>query len=146
MRRQRDDLQIQIDRLRLECAELDNQITLAQEQHKEKTDEANSFLRIVNDLQNKKQKHKYKKENAADLQRGLDEMSESDAALQDMLDRYEHETQQLQADLQRKTAQFKDLQVQLAASRKTLSARHANRASSSRTRRSTSGSSRLAPP
>ncbi len=125
VRKQRDELQIQIDDLKVECAELNEKITQAQQQHKQKTEEANSFLSIVNDLQNKKQQYGYKTENAADLQRGLEEMPESDASLQDSLDQYEGETQRLRADILQRTTQFKELSADIAASRKALGAKHA---------------------
>ncbi|KAK4129661.1 hypothetical protein N657DRAFT_660948 [Parathielavia appendiculata] len=92
---------------------------------KEKHDQANSFLKIVNDLRAKTEKLEYKREAIEELGSRIQELPESDEFLRGVLDQYEHVIERTVADRDRKAAQFHELQVELKSSREKHTAKAA---------------------
>ncbi|EAQ93685.1 hypothetical protein CHGG_01920 [Chaetomium globosum CBS 148.51] len=84
---------------------------------KSKHEQANSFLRIVNDLQTKTEKLEYKKEAVQELRSRIEESADTDQVLKNALDEYEQTIERTVADRDRKATQFHELQGDLKSSR-----------------------------
>ena len=107
--------------------ELAEEMDRLQEQAREKHDEANSFLSIVNDLDNKLNQLKFRQENIKDLRRTIDEMHESDEGLATALVQYEERRQRIVEERDQKTSQYQELQTELQSSRQALTAKAAEK-------------------
>jgi len=94
---------------------------------KDKYEQANTFLKVVNDLQTKTEKLEYKKEAIEELQSRIEEMPDSDQALRNILDEYERTAARTIADRDAKLKDFQDLQVELKQSRQQHTAKAAER-------------------
>ncbi|KAK4041567.1 hypothetical protein C8A01DRAFT_34407 [Parachaetomium inaequale] len=84
---------------------------------KSKHQQANSFLRIVNDLQTKTEKLEYKKEAIQELRSRIEESPDTDQVLKNTLDDYEKTIERTVADRDSKATQFHELQGELKSSR-----------------------------
>lgn len=115
------DIQEQRDR----CSELLDQMDGDTAKIKDTYEQANSFQKIMNDLQTKTEKLEYKKDAIAELRGRIEELSDLDQVLRTTLDEYEQTIERTVADRDRKTAQFHELQAELKASR----AKHTAKAS-----------------
>ncbi|KAK3355628.1 LOW QUALITY PROTEIN: hypothetical protein B0H65DRAFT_505507 [Neurospora tetraspora] len=91
---------------------------------KQKWEQANSFLRIVNELQTKQEKLEYKKDAIAELRERIEESTESDEYLRDVLNQYGQTVERMNSDRDQKVAQFGTLQTEL----KTARAKHTAKA------------------
>jgi DNA repair protein RAD50 len=100
-----------------ECERLWAQMGEEQVRIKEKTMQANSFLAIVHDLKNKREKLEFKKEAIEELQSRIEEMPDSDAVLSGILDEYEKTAERTVADRDAKSAQLRELQTELRSVR-----------------------------
>ncbi|KAM7222177.1 DNA repair protein RAD50 [Rhypophila decipiens] len=107
----------EIQESRDKCNELLQQMDEESVRIKEKHEQANSFLKIVNDLQTKTEKLEYKKDAIDELRSRITELSESDQALRDILDQYERSEERAVAERDQKTSQIRDLQKELKRSR-----------------------------
>ncbi|KAL2155200.1 hypothetical protein VTH82DRAFT_3876 [Thermothelomyces myriococcoides] len=112
-------------------AQLTREIAEGQEKYKELTrrmdeeeaqikarhEQANSFLRIVSDLQTKTEKLEYKREAIQELRSRIEELSDTDQVLKNTLDEYEQTIERIVADRDGKVAQFHRLQDELKSAR-----------------------------
>ncbi|KAH6634006.1 P-loop containing nucleoside triphosphate hydrolase protein [Chaetomium sp. MPI-SDFR-AT-0129] len=97
--------------------ELTGQMKEEEAKIKSKHEQANSFLRIVNDLQTKTEKLEYKKEAVQELRSRIEESSDTDQVLRNTLDEYEQTIERTVSDRDRKASQFHELQGDLKSSR-----------------------------
>ncbi|KAK3938929.1 DNA repair protein RAD50 [Diplogelasinospora grovesii] len=107
----------EIQESRDKCDEILREMDEEMARIKDKHSQANSFLKIMNDLQTKTEKLEYKNDAIEELRSRIEEMSEPDSALRDTLDQYERMLERTVAERDQKTAQFKDLQAELRSSR-----------------------------
>jgi DNA repair protein RAD50 len=97
--------------------ELTKEMDEEEAKSKSKHEQANSFLRIVNDLQTKTEKLEYKKEAIQELRSRIEESPDTDQVLKNTLDEYEQTIERTVADRDRKATQFHELQGELKSSR-----------------------------
>ena len=102
---------------RAKYEELSNRMDEESLRIKEKQDQANSFLMIVNNLQTKTEKLEYKQDAIDELRSRIEELPDTDQALTGTLDEYEQTIERTVADRDRKAAQFHELQAELKSSR-----------------------------
>lgn len=115
----------EIQEARDKCNELLEQMDEETVRIKEKYEQANSFLKIMNDLQTKTEKLEYKKDAIEELRGRIEELPETDQVLRTTLDEYEQTIERTVADRDRKAAQFHDLQAELKMSREKHTAKAA---------------------
>ena len=84
---------------------------------KDKQSQANSFQMIMNNIENKTDKLKYRQEAMRELRSRIEELSEADQVLRDTLDEYEQTIARTVADRDRRATQFHELQAGLKSSR-----------------------------
>ncbi|KAK3335317.1 P-loop containing nucleoside triphosphate hydrolase protein [Cercophora scortea] len=113
----------EIQESRERCDELLAEMDEESVRIKEKYTQANSFLKIVNDLQTKTEKLEYKKGAVEELRLRIDELSEPDQVLRDMLDQYEKTIERTVADREQMTGQFHTLQAELKSAREAHTAK-----------------------
>ncbi len=92
---------------------------------KEKQDQANSFLMIMNNLQTKTEKLEYKQDAIDELRSRIEELPDTDQVLRSTLDEYEQTIGRTVADRDAKAGQFHDLQGELKSSREKHTAKAA---------------------
>lgn len=114
----------EIQDARDKCDELLEQIQDEDLRVKQKWEQANSSLRIINELQTKQEKLEYKKDAIAELRDRIEESTESDEYLRDALNQYEQTVERMNTDRDQKVAQFGTLQTEL----KTTRAKHTAKA------------------
>jgi DNA repair protein RAD50 len=107
----------EIQEARDKCDELLHQMDEESVRIKEKYEQANSFLKIMNDLQTKTEKLEYKKDAIEELRGRIEELPESDQILRTTLDEYEQTIQRIIADRDKKAGQFHDAQAELKLTR-----------------------------
>ncbi|KAJ4399566.1 DNA repair protein rad50 [Neurospora sp. IMI 360204] len=122
--RELNKLTREIQEARDKCNELLDQIEDEDVRIKQKWEQANSFLRIVNELQTKQEKLEYKEDAIAELRERIEESTESDEYLRDVLNQYEQTVERMNSDRDQKVAQFGNLQTEL----KTARAKHTAKA------------------
>ncbi|KAL2136518.1 hypothetical protein VTI74DRAFT_3343 [Chaetomium olivicolor] len=115
----------EIQEARDKCNELLEQMDEESVRIKDKYEQANSFLKIMNDLQTKTEKLEYKKDAIEELRGRIKELPETDQVLRNTLDEYEQTIETTVADRDRKAAQFHELQAELKASREKHTAKAA---------------------
>ncbi|KAK1752542.1 DNA repair protein RAD50 [Echria macrotheca] len=109
------------------CNELLEQMDEETVRIKEKYEQANTFLKIVNDLQTKTEKLEYKKEAIEELKSRIEEMPDSDQVLRNILNEYEKTAERTIADRDGKVRDFNQLQSELKQSRAQHTAKAAER-------------------
>ncbi|KAK3382487.1 hypothetical protein B0T24DRAFT_16125 [Lasiosphaeria ovina] len=107
----------EIQESRDKCNELLRKMDEESVRIKDKYEEANSFLKIMNELQTKTEKLDYKKDAIKELRGRIMEMSEPDQVLRETLDQYEKTTERTIEERDQKAGQFHDLQAELKSSR-----------------------------
>lgn len=115
----------EIEESRAKCNELQQQMDEETKAIKDKYTHANSFLKIVNDLQTKTEKLEYKRDAIEELRGRIMEMDEPDQELKDILDQYERTTERTVQERDQKASQFHDLQAELKRSREKHTAKAA---------------------
>ena len=115
----------EIQESRDKCNELLEQMDQEDKRIKDKKVQANSFLNIVNDLQNKGEKLEFKEGAIQDLKSRIEESSEPDQVLRNTLDQYEKTMERIVAERDQKTGQFHSLQADLKAAREKHTAKAA---------------------
>ncbi|GAB1310023.1 DNA repair protein rad50 [Madurella fahalii] len=118
-------LTAEIQEARDKCNELLEQMDEETLRIKDKYEQANSFLKIMNDLQTKTEKLEYKKDAIEELRSRIEELPETDQVLKNTLDEYEQTIERTVADRDRKAGQFHDLQAELKRSREKHTAKAA---------------------
>lgn len=107
----------EIQESREKCNEILEQMDEESVRIKDKYAQANSFLKIVNDLATKVEKLEYKREAIQELKGRIEQMAESDQELRSALDEYERTTERTIAARDEKAKQFHELQGELKVAR-----------------------------
>ncbi|KAK2060280.1 P-loop containing nucleoside triphosphate hydrolase protein [Colletotrichum caudatum] len=116
-------LQNDIEESREKCTALTLEMDELQEQIREKHEQANSYLNIVNDLKFKRDQLAYRESSIADIKMTLEELSEDDAYLENTLAQYEERMARYEEEANENKAQYAGLQKDLTQSRRELSAK-----------------------
>ncbi|GKT64456.1 DNA repair protein RAD50 [Colletotrichum tofieldiae] len=116
-------LQNDIEESRERCNALTLEMEELQEQIREKHEQANSYLNIVNDLKFKRDQLAYREGSIADIKMTLEELPEDDAYLENALAQYEERMARYEEEANENKAQYAELQKDLAQSRRELSAK-----------------------
>ncbi|ODA79338.1 hypothetical protein RJ55_04931 [Drechmeria coniospora] len=114
-------LQAEIEEARDKCGAITAEMQETQDKIKEKHEQANSFLRIVQDLSNKREQLKYRQDAIDELKQTLEELPDDDATLERSIAEYEESMERYRQDAERNKAQYNKLQRDLADARKNLS-------------------------
>ncbi|KAK4658448.1 DNA repair protein rad50 [Podospora pseudocomata] len=107
----------EIEEAQTKCSDILKQMGAKAKEIKDKHEQANSFLKIVNDLQNKTEKLEYKSEAIRELRSRIEELPDSDDVLRNTLAEYAQTIERTVADRDRKQAQQQELQADLKQSR-----------------------------
>lgn len=94
--------------------ECKNLLLKIQEKHEQK----NSHSAIVESLRAKTEQHEFKRETAEELRSRIDELRESDEELTKTLNEYEDRLSRICSEAKQKTAQCKEIQTSIAATRR----------------------------
>ncbi|RDA90013.1 hypothetical protein CP533_0893 [Ophiocordyceps camponoti-saundersi (nom. inval.)] len=113
-------LQGEIEAARDKCEALSAEMQETQDNIREKRDQANSFLQIVQSLSNKQEQLKYRQDAVNELRQTIDELDEDDASLEESLAQYEQSMQRYREESEKNKAQYNDLQRKLAQHRRDL--------------------------
>ncbi|KAI0390630.1 hypothetical protein F5Y17DRAFT_443809 [Xylariaceae sp. FL0594] len=115
-------LQEELEELRVQEAQLREEMEDAAQQARERHEAANSYLRIVNDLQMKKEELRIRKGTLEESRSRMDEeLSESDEWLKDALSQYEERVARYLQDIEENKAQYLEYKENLEDSRQELS-------------------------
>ncbi|KAI0109105.1 AAA domain-containing protein [Nemania sp. FL0031] len=117
-----EQLQAEIAVLDKEAKKLNDQMEAAAKKAKERREAAISFLRIVNDLQMKREELRIRKITLEEAKGRMDEeLNESDEWLQDAFAQYEERVARHVQDIEESRAQYKEYKENLDLSRRQLS-------------------------
>ncbi|OLN84343.1 DNA repair protein RAD50 [Colletotrichum chlorophyti] len=116
-------LQNDIEEARDKCDALSVEMEELQEQIREKHEQANSYLGIVNDLKFKRDQLAYREGAIADIKMTLEELPDDDDHLEHALAQYEERMSRFQEEADQNKAQYAELQRDLTQSRKDLSSK-----------------------
>jgi DNA repair protein RAD50 len=114
-------LQAEIEEARDKCETLTAEMEETQERIREKHEQANSFLQIVQNLSNKREQLEYRQDAVNELRQTIEELREDDAALEASLSQYEERMRSYQDEAEQNRVQYADLQAELSQSRRALS-------------------------
>lgn len=113
-------LQAEIEAAREKCDALTHEMEETQDRIRDKHEQANSFLQIVQNLSNKQEQLGYRKKMVNELRDTIDELTDDDASLEQSLAQYEERMQKYQEEADRNRAQYGELQAELAEAQKNL--------------------------
>ncbi|KJZ77374.1 hypothetical protein HIM_03098 [Hirsutella minnesotensis 3608] len=113
-------LQAEIEDAREKCEALTSEMQDTQDRIKEKHQQANSFLQIVQNLSNKREQLEYRQDAVNELRQTIDELHEDDASLERSLSQYEQSMDRYREESEQNKTQYNELQRELAGSRKNL--------------------------
>ncbi|KAK6063054.1 DNA repair protein rad50 [Seiridium cupressi] len=116
-------LQEEIEKLRIQCNETQLEIEQAGRDAREKHEQANSFLDIVNELKNKQYQLKIREDNVEELRQSIEELSESDAWLEETLGQYEAKVARYEQEHEESKQQHNEYHKELQNTRKNLDAK-----------------------
>ena len=111
-------LQGEIEEARDQCGTISDEMNEIQGMIREKHEDANSFLSIVQDLKNKRDQLEYRQDAVSELKTTLEELTEDDEWLQKTLSEYEEKMGRYRADADENKAQYGVLQKDLLKGRK----------------------------
>ncbi|KAH9906568.1 putative RAD50 protein [Xylariomycetidae sp. FL2044] len=117
------ELQDEIEKLRLEIEEFKRKIEEAGRNARQLHEQANSSLKIVNDLKYKEQQLSMREDHLNETKSRMDELAEPDEWLQDALAQYEERIAQYRQDHDQNEAQYRQQKEDLAGARQTMSER-----------------------
>ncbi|RFU75557.1 dna repair rad50 [Trichoderma arundinaceum] len=120
-------LQAEIEAAREKCEALTEEMQQTQDKIRQKHEQANSFLQIVQNLNNKREQLEYRQDAVNELRQTIDELHEDDAALERALSQYEESMGRYQQEADQNKAQYVELQKELASHRQNQSAKLAER-------------------
>lgn len=115
------DLQGEIEEARGQCGTISDEMDEIQGMIREKHEQANSFLSIVQDLKNKRDQLEYRQDAVAELKTTLEELTEDDDWLEKTVSQYEERMGRYRAEAEENRAQYGGLQKDLNKARKDLS-------------------------
>ncbi|POR34471.1 DNA repair protein RAD50 [Tolypocladium paradoxum] len=116
-------LQTEIEEAREKCEAISSEMQETQDKIKQKHEQANSFLQIVQNLNNKREQLDYRQDAIDELRQTIDELHEDDAALENSLVQYEQSMERYREEAEQNKSQYNELQQELADSRRGLSAK-----------------------
>ncbi|KAK4084413.1 uncharacterized protein Triagg1_893 [Trichoderma aggressivum f. europaeum] len=116
-------LSAEIDAARTECESITKQMEESQVKLRQKHEQANSFLQIVQNLNNKREQLEYRQDAVDELRQTIDELNEDDATLERFLVQYEESMGRYQQEAEQNKAQYAELQSELTKHRQTQSAK-----------------------
>ena len=114
-------LQAEIEEARERCEAISSEMQETQDKIKQKHEQANSFLQIVQNLGNKREQLDYRQDAIDELRQTFDELHEDDAALENSLVQYEQSMGRYQDEAEQNKSQYNELQRELADTRRNLS-------------------------
>ncbi|KAI4600963.1 DNA repair protein rad50 [Pestalotiopsis sp. 9143b] len=115
-----NQLQAEMDKLRDSSAKKQREMDQLGKEAKEKHEQANSFLDIVNDLRNKEDQLQTRKEHVDELRQNIDVLEETDAWLEETLAQYETKVARYETEHKENIVQYNGHQKELQATRKNL--------------------------
>ena len=113
-------LQAEIEGARVKCEELTTEMEETQEKIREKHEQANSYLQIVQNLSNKREQLEYRTEAVNELRQRIDELPDDDATLESSLSQYEERMLGLKKEADENKAQYNNLRNELNEGQKNL--------------------------
>ncbi|KAK5992679.1 DNA repair protein rad50 [Cladobotryum mycophilum] len=116
-------LQAEIEAAREKCETLTTEMQETQDKIRQKHEQANSFLQIVQNLNNKREQLEYRQDAVDELRQTIDELQENDAALERSLTQYEESMGRYQEEAEQNKAQYNELQKELVQHRQSQSAK-----------------------
>lgn len=116
-------LQSEIEDAREKCEALSTEMQETQEKIRQKHEQANSFLQIVQNLGNKREQLEYRQDAVTELKQTFDELPDDDSSLENALEQYEQSMDRYREEAEQNKSQYSGLQQELAGSRKNLSAK-----------------------
>ena len=114
-------LQGEIEEAREQCGTISDEMDEIQGMIRDKHQQANSFLSIVQDLKNKRDQLEYRQDAVAELKTTLEELTEDDEWLEKTLSQYEEKMGRYRAEAEENRTQYAGLQKDLNKARKDLS-------------------------
>ncbi|KAK4191866.1 DNA repair protein RAD50 [Podospora australis] len=112
-----DNIMVELEESKSKCQEIFDNMDDLSAQIKDKFEQANSFLKIVNTLQTKTEKLEYKSEAIKELRSRIEELPDSDQVLKNTLDEYAQTIERTVENRDEKTDRFHTLQADLKKSR-----------------------------
>ncbi|KAG5991699.1 hypothetical protein E4U43_003956 [Claviceps pusilla] len=116
-------LQAEIEDAREKCEHLSAEMRETQEKIRQKREQANSFLQIVQNLSNKREQLDYRQDAVDELRQTFDELPGDDASLEASLQQYEQSMERYRDEAEQNKSQYNGLQKELADARKNLSSK-----------------------
>jgi DNA repair protein RAD50 len=116
-------LQAEIEGAREKCETLTAEMEKTQGLAREKHDQANSYLQIVQNLGNKKDQLEYRQYAANELRSTIEELVEDDASLESSLKQYKERMGHLEEESKQNSIQYKELQNELDEAQKSLNSK-----------------------
>lgn len=113
-------LQAEIESARGKCDALTTEMEETQERIRDKHEQANSFLQIVQNLSNKQEQLEYRQKMVNEHRDTIEELHDDDASLQQSLAQYEERMHKYQEEADKNRAQYSDLQKELTEAQKNL--------------------------
>lgn len=104
------ELEAEIEELTLQEKVLQEEVTVAEEKAREKREEANQFLGIINELANLLTQFDIRQDTVTELRDSIDMLPESDEELKRAVDQYESTLAGLEGRIQEDTTQYRQLE------------------------------------
>lgn len=114
-------LQAEIEEAREQCRTISEEMAEIQDMIRQKHQQANSYLSIVQDLKNKRDQLEYRQDAVSELKSTIEELTENDEWLETALSQYEERMARYQAEADESRAQYSTYQQDLTKSRRELS-------------------------
>lgn len=114
-------LQAEIEGARDKSDAISAEMEETKEKIREKREQSNSFLQIVQNLSNKREQLDYRQDAVNELKQSIEVLEEDDATLERSLSQYEESMERQQDEAKQGHGQHRELQGVLAESRKSLS-------------------------
>ena len=120
-------LQAEIEEAREKCEALSTEMQDAQDKIRQKHEQANSFLQIVQNLTIKREQLEYRQDAVDELKQTLDELTDDDASLESSLAQYEQSMKRHSEEVEKNEAGHAQMQQELLDARKNLSNKFSER-------------------
>ncbi|KAM3428873.1 hypothetical protein MY4824_008578 [Beauveria thailandica] len=114
-------LQAEIEAAREKCEAITAEMQDTQDKIRQKREQANSFLQVVQNISNKREQLEYRQDAVNELRQRIHELPEDDASLERQLAQYEESMRRQNEEASRNKIHYSELQEDLAKSRKSLS-------------------------
>lgn len=114
-------LQAEIEAAREKCETITADMQETQDKIKHKHEQANSFLQIVQNLNNKREQLEYRQDAVSELRQNFNELPEDDASLERQLVQYKESMRRQTEEAAQNKMKYNELQEELVKSRKNLS-------------------------